>query len=50
MRGNFEAPEEIGRWQTIALGIGGIATIVILIAAAIMPELREQALRSWLMA
>lgn len=49
MNGNFEAPEEIGRWRTIALGIGGIAAIIILIAAVIMPEMREQALRSWLM-
>jgi hypothetical protein len=49
MKGNFEAPEEIGRWQTIALGIGGLATIALLIAALIMPEMREQALRSWLL-
>ncbi|HEY0049471.1 MAG TPA: hypothetical protein VGB68_09320 [Pyrinomonadaceae bacterium] len=49
MKGNFDAPEEIGRWRTVALGIGGIAAIVILIAALIMPEMREQALRSWLL-
>jgi hypothetical protein len=49
MTGNFEAPEEIGRWRTIALGVGGLATLAILIAALIMPEMREQALRSWLL-
>ncbi|HEX8247732.1 MAG TPA: hypothetical protein VF599_06155 [Pyrinomonadaceae bacterium] len=49
MKGNFDAPEEIGRWQTIALGVGGIATVVILAAALIMPDMREQALRSWLL-
>jgi hypothetical protein len=29
MKGNFEAPEEIGRWRTIALGVGGLATLAI---------------------
>ena len=50
MKGNFEAPEELGRWRTIALGVGGIATIVILIAALLDKNLIEQALRSWLLA
>jgi hypothetical protein len=44
----FFAPEEVKRWRAIALGIGGIATIVILGTALIMPDMREQALRSWL--
>ncbi len=47
--GNFQAPEELGRWRTIALGIGGILSLVILGIAVISPENREQALRSWLL-
>ncbi|MDQ3798705.1 MAG: hypothetical protein M3384_04590 [Acidobacteriota bacterium] len=50
MRGDFQAPEEIGRWQTIALGIGGIATVVMVAAVLVMPNMLEQALRSWLLA
>lgn len=46
---NFEAPAELNRWRTLALGIGGIASIVILVIALIFPEQREQALRSWLL-
>lgn len=47
--GNFEAPEDIKRWGTLALGIGGVATAVVLVTAFAMPGLREQALRSWLL-
>lgn len=47
--GNFEAPEDIKRWRALALGIGGIFSIVALGAALAMPDLREQALRSWLL-
>ncbi len=46
---NFEAPAEINRWRTLSLGIGGIASIIILVIALIFPEQREQALRSWLL-
>ena len=46
---SFYAPEEINRWRTLALGIGGILSIVILVIALIFPEQREQALRSWLL-
>jgi hypothetical protein len=47
---NFDAPaEQINRWRTLALGIGGILSIVILIVALLFPEQREQALRSWLL-
>ena len=47
---NFDAPAaEINRWRTLALGIGGIASIIILVVALIFPEQREQALRSWLL-
>ncbi len=45
----FQTPASIGSWRNIALGIGGIATIVILVTALIFPEYREQALRSWLL-
>ncbi len=46
---NFEAPAEINRLRPLALGIGGIASIIILVIALIFPEQREQALRSWLL-
>jgi hypothetical protein len=47
--GNFEAPEDIKRWRALALGIGGILSIVVLGTALAVPDLREQALRSWLL-
>jgi len=47
---NFQAPAaEINRLRTLALGIGGIGSIIILVIALIFPEQREQALRSWLL-
>src|SRR5438445_683317 len=45
----FYAPEDLKRWRSIALGVGGIGTIVILGYALIAPDMREQALRSWLL-
>ena len=45
----FLPPAQIGTWRTLALGIGGIATLIVLAAALIFPEYREQALRSWLL-
>jgi len=46
---NYDAPADISRWRTLALGIGGIGTILLLVVALIFPEQREQALRSWLL-
>jgi hypothetical protein len=46
---DFQTPEQLGSWRNVALGIGGIATLVILAAALIFPDYREQALRSWLL-
>ncbi len=46
---NYQVPEEMIRWRTFALGIGGILSIIILGIAVIFPEQREQALRSWLL-
>ncbi|HLM61184.1 MAG TPA: hypothetical protein VK308_10285 [Pyrinomonadaceae bacterium] len=47
---NFDAPvADINRWRTIALGIGGIGSAVILIMALISPDQREDALRAWLL-
>jgi hypothetical protein len=49
-KGNFSAPEDLNRWQTIALGVGGVLTLVMIVAALIgTPEQKEQALRSWLL-
>jgi hypothetical protein len=45
----FYAPEDVGRWRSIALGVGGLGTIVLLGIALGAPGLREQALRSWLL-
>jgi MFS family permease len=49
MDSTYQTPSEIGRWRTLALGIGGISAIIVLVAALIFPEYREQALRSWLL-
>lgn len=46
---NYNAPEDLNRWRTLALGIGGILSVVILGIALFFPEMREQALRSWLL-
>ena len=47
---NFDAPAaDINRWRTVALGIGGIFSIIILGIALFSTELREQALRAWLL-
>lgn len=46
---NYFAPKEVASWQNIALGIGGIATIIILGAALIFEDSREHALRGWLL-
>ena len=46
----YFAPEEIIGWRTVALGVGGIASVILLIAALIGgAAVREQALRSWLL-
>jgi hypothetical protein len=44
--GNYQAPPEINRLRTLALGIGGIGLIVWAIGLYFQPE---QALRSWLL-
>ncbi len=46
---DFAAPEFIGRWRTVALGIGGILSAVILVVMLLFPEQRENALRAWLL-
>ena len=47
---NFDAPAaDINRWRTLALGIGGILSIIILVVAVIFEEQREDALRAWLL-
>jgi hypothetical protein len=45
----FYAPENVKRWSVIALGIGGIGSLIVLGAALFAPDMREQALRSWLL-
>ncbi|MCS6874046.1 MAG: hypothetical protein N2Z23_10525 [Pyrinomonadaceae bacterium] len=46
---SYKAPEELKNFQRIALGVGGIGTLALLIGGLISPEMREQALRSWLL-
>lgn len=43
---NYMAPAEFGRWQTISLGIGGIALLGWAVGCYLNPE---QGLRSWLL-
>lgn len=46
---NYYAPKaDISRIQTIALGIGGIFTLITLAAALFVPDYRDSALRGWL--
>jgi len=47
--GHFYAPENVKRWSLIALGVGGIGSLIVLGAALFAPDMREQALRSWLL-
>ncbi|MGI8495821.1 MAG: hypothetical protein ACR2L1_11005 [Pyrinomonadaceae bacterium] len=46
---DFSAPEQIGRWRTISLGVGGVFSVIILLVALLFPEQRESALRAWLL-
>jgi hypothetical protein len=47
---NYDAPKaEIGRIQTIALGIGGLFSLIVLGLALVSPAYREEALRGWLL-
>jgi hypothetical protein len=43
---NLYAPAEVSRWQSLALGVGAVATILTLIGGYFNPE---QGLRSWLL-
>lgn len=45
----YQAPAEISRWRNLAIGIGGIGTVILLAVALIFPEQREIALRAWLL-
>lgn len=45
----YQAPAVIDRWKTVALGLGGIATLVMIAIAVLVPEEREIVLRSWLL-
>ena len=47
---DYKAPEVFSRWRTVALGVGGIFSLIILIAALVGSNAqKEQALRSWLL-
>jgi hypothetical protein len=45
---NYQAPAELNRFRSIALGAGILAVVVLAVMVA-SPENREQALRSWLL-
>lgn len=46
---NFNAPDSLSRWQSISVGIGGIALIVWAIGASMGSGGLEDALRGWLL-
>jgi hypothetical protein len=46
---DYQAPAALGSWRSLALGVGGIGTIIILAVALLVPGQREIALRSWLL-
>jgi len=47
---DYKAPDVFNRWRGVALGVGGIFSLVILIAALVGGDVgKEQALRSWLL-
>src|SRR4029079_13331758 len=45
-RGDFYAPDDVKRWRTLALGIGGIGLIIWAVGVYFNSE---QALRSWIL-
>jgi hypothetical protein len=46
---DYQAPADVSRWRNMALGIGGVCTLIIVAVALIFPEQREIALRAWLL-
>lgn len=46
---SYQAPAVIDRWKTVALGLGGVATLAMIAIALLVPDEREQVLRSWLL-
>jgi hypothetical protein len=46
---DYQVPAEISRWRNLAIGIGGICTVILLAVGLIFPEQRETALRAWLL-
>ncbi len=46
---DYQAPAELSRWRSLALGIGGIGAVIMLAVALIFPDQRETALRAWLL-
>ena len=45
----YYVTDVVKRWQLPALGIGGIASLVMIAIMLFLPGMREQALRSWLL-
>lgn len=45
----YPTPPEVGRWKSLALGLGGIATVVMVAIALLVPAQRETVLRGWLL-
>lgn len=46
---DYKAPEELKRYGSLALGLGGICTLILLAVVGLMPEHRETALRAYLL-
>jgi hypothetical protein len=46
---DYQAPAEFSRWRGLAIGVGGLATIIMIVVAVIAPNQIELVLRSWLL-
>ena len=45
----YQAPADISRWRNLAIGVGGIGTIILLAVFLLFPDQKETVLRAWLL-
>jgi len=46
---DYQAPAELTRWRNLALGVGGICSIILLVVALLFKDQTETALRAYLL-
>lgn len=46
---DYQVPADISRWRNLAIGIGGICTVILLAVGLVFPNQIETALRAWLL-